>query len=214
LRLMYCYPDRITDELLEVMRDQPKVLPYMDIPLQHCNEKILRAMNRKGNEQSLRKLVDIIRFAVPDITLRTTMITGFPGEGEAEFEQLSTFVKDIGFDRLGCFAYSPEEDTPAAKMDNQLPAEVKDRRAEIIATEQSLIAEQLNNNKMGKVFTVLTEGYDGYIKRYYGRSRAEAPEVDGKIFFSSREQRNPGDFCEVKITGTIDFDLSGEEVTL
>ncbi len=211
IRVLYCYPERVTDELLDVMAREEKIVKYMDLPIQHCNKDILRRMNRKGDEQSLRQLIEKIRAKIPDITLRTTLITGFPGESEEQFEQLAEFVKDIKFDRLGCFPYSAEEGTPAADMDCQLEDDVKQRRADIIMDQQMLITVKKNKEFVGKTIEIVTEGFDRYGECYFGRSASDAPEIDGKIFFSSPNKKQiTGKFVKVKITDMLDYDLIGE----
>ena len=211
IRLLYCYPDRVTDELLDVMASEEKIVKYMDLPIQHCDGEILKKMNRKGDEASLRGLIAKIREKVPGIILRTTLITGFPGETEEQFSRLAEFVKDIEFDRLGCFAFSAEEGTPAAEMDGQLDSDVKEHRSDIIMEQQMLITVKKNNELVGKTIEVVTEGFDRYGECYFGRSAADAPDIDGKIFFTSPGKRQvPGKFVKVKITDLVDYDLIGE----
>ncbi len=211
IRLLYCYPDRVTDELLDVMANEEKIVKYMDLPIQHCDGEILKAMNRRGDEDSLRALIKKIREKVPGIILRTTLITGFPGETEEKFSRLAEFVNDMEFDRLGCFAYSAEEGTPAAEMDGQLDNDIKEHRADIIMEQQMLITAKKNNELIGKTIEVVTEGYDRYGECYFGRSAADAPEIDGKIFFTSPGKRQvPGKFVKVKIADMLDYDLIGE----
>ena len=211
IRVLYCYPERITDELLDVMAREEKIVKYIDLPIQHCDGEILKRMNRRGDEQSLRELIGKIRSKIPDITLRTTLITGFPGETEEQFERLAEFVRDIKFDRLGCFAYSAEENTPAADMDGQLDEETKQRRADIIMEQQMLIAVKKNKELVGKTLEIVVEGFDRYGECYFGRSAADAPEIDGKIFFTSPDKRQiPGKFVKIKITDMLDYDLIGE----
>lgn len=210
IRTLYTYPERITDELLEVLRDEKKVVPYLDIPIQHCNGEILSRMNRSGDESSLTKLMEKIRRTVPDVTLRTTLLCGFPGETDEQFSELAEFVKKIRFDRLGCFAYSEEEDTPAAEFENQVDRQIREDRAENIMNEQLLIAAEKNQQKIGSSCEVLIEGYDSYIRCYFGRSAADAPEIDGKIFFVSKKPLEIGTYVNVHINDTIDYDLLGE----
>lgn len=210
IRTLYTYPERITDELLELIAKEKKLCKYLDMPIQHVNGEILKRMNRKGNEESLRALVEKIRNKVPDITLRTTLITGFPGETEEQFTQLAQFVKDMKFDRLGCFPYSAEENTIAAKMPDQTEEQVKIDRMESIMETQFAVNNEKNNEKIGKIFEVLIEGYDDYIRCYYGRSYADAPEIDGKIFFISDRPLKIGDYEKVKINDTFEYDLLGE----
>lgn len=210
VRMLYTYPDRITDALLDVMAREEKAVPYLDIPLQHCNGQVLRRMNRTGDRQSLNALLDRIRCKLPDITLRTTLITGFPGETEEQFSELAAFVKEQRFDRLGCFAYSAEEDTPAASFPDQVDEQVKRDRMELIMNDQLTIVNEKNREKLGRTLEVLIEGYDDYIKCYYGRSAADAPEVDGKVFFLSPRPLVIGDFVRVLINDTLEYDLLGE----
>lgn len=210
IRVLYCYPERITDELLEVIANQEKIVKYMDIPIQHCNGEILKRMNRKGDLQSLTGLMKKIRNKVPDIVIRTTLITGFPGETQEQFEELAEFVKDTRFDRLGCFAYSQEEGTAAAEFDGQLDEEVKTHRADIIMEQQQLISEEKNAEKMDGVFEAVVEGFDKWAECYFGRTAGDAPDIDGKIFFTSDEKLEIGQYVTVKITDTLDYDLIGE----
>jgi ribosomal protein S12 methylthiotransferase len=212
IRLLYCYPDRITDSLLEIIKKESKIVKYMDIPLQHVNGKILKAMNRSGDKGSLVQLISKIRAKIPEVTLRTTVITGFPGETEKEFEELMTFIRDIKFDRLGAFAYSCEEDTKAALLPNQLDDAIKLHRQDIVMQEQVEIMEGLNKNKIGETLRVLVEGFDKYVNWHFGRSSSDAPDVDSKVFFTSEIKHNEGDFVEVMITGVVEFDLLGEAV--
>lgn len=212
IRTLYLYPERITDELIDVFASEEKVVSYMDIPIQHCDKEVLKRMNRKGDEQSLLELIQKIRSRVPNIILRTTLIAGFPGESDQQFESLCEFVKKAGFDRLGCFAYSAEEGTAAAEFDGQLDEDVKSRRAEIIYDEQSRIMFEKNENQIGKTYEVVCEGFDRYAECFFGRSYMDAPEIDGKIFFTADKKPSPGEFVKVKITDTLDFDLLGERV--
>ena len=214
IRMLYTYPDLITDELLDTMARQEKVLNYLDIPLQHCDGDILKRMNRKGDRRSLTALMAHIREKLPDVTLRTTFITGFPGETEEQFTELCEFVHDVRFDRLGCFAYSAEDGTLAAAMPDQIDEQVKIRRSEVIMDAQLRITEEKNQEKMGQVLDVLVEGYDDYIKCLYGRTKADAPEIDAKIFFTPAEKRaKPGDIVRVEVTDTIEYDLLGCQVS-
>lgn len=210
IRTLYTYPERITDDLLELIAKEKKLCKYLDMPIQHVNGEILKKMNRKGDENSLRALIERIRSKVPDITLRTTLITGFPGETEEQFTQLAQFVKDIKFDRLGCFPYSAEENTVAANMPEQIEEQTKVDRMESIMETQLAVNNEKNNEKIGKIFEVLIEGYDDYIRCYYGRSYADAPEIDGKIFFISGRPLKIGDYVKVKINDTVEYDLLGE----
>ena len=212
IRVLYAYPERITDELLEVMASEPRIAKYIDIPLQHCNKQILRDMNRPGARETIEALISKVREKVPGITVRTTLIAGFPGETEEQFEELCQFVKDMRFDRLGCFAYSPEEGTPAAEMEGQLDEQLKIHRAEIVTEEQMNIMAQQNEKKVGQTVTVVTEGFDRFGECYFGRSEADAPDIDGKIFFTSEKKLSVGDFVKVALEDTLDLDLIGSVV--
>lgn len=212
IRTLYTYPERITDELLELLATEPKLVKYLDIPIQHANGEILKRMNRRGDRQSLTTLIKKIRATVPDVTLRTTLITGFPGETEAQYEELHEFVREAQFDRLGCFTYSAEEGTIAAELPDQIDEQVKTDRAEHIMETQLDIASAKNEAKIGTVQRVLIEGWDDYIKCYYGRSAADAPEIDGKVFFMAKEQLVIGDFVNVQINDIIEYDLLGEQL--
>ncbi len=209
IRVLYAYPERITDELLEVIASEEKIAKYLDVPIQHCNGEILKNMNRPGNREKLEALINKIREKVPGITLRTTLIAGFPGETEEQFEELCTFAKEMDFERLGCFAYSPEENTKAGEMENQLAEDVKLHRAEIITDAQITSMIMKNEQKIGKTVTVVTEGFDRLGECYFGRSESDAPEIDGKIFFTSDKKLNIGDFVEVVLEDTLDVDLLG-----
>lgn len=212
IRVLYCYPERITDELLDVMAEEEKIVKYLDLPIQHCNGEILRNMNRVGDREYLTCLMNKIRTKISDVTLRTTLITGFPGETNEQFEELAEFVKEIRFDRLGCFAYSQEEGTPAAGFDGQLDEETKTHRAEIIMEQQQLISEQNNEKKLGNIYEAVVEGFDKYAECYFGRCRADAPDIDGKAFFTSEIPLEIGQYINIKITETLDYDLIGEVV--
>lgn len=213
IRILYCYPERITDELLDVMAKEEKIVKYIDLPIQHCDDAILKAMHRQGTEASLREVIKKIRDKVEGIVIRTTLITGFPGETEEQFNKLAEFVNEMEFDRLGCFPYSEEEGTPAAEMDCQVDEEVREHRAEIIMEQQSVIAEKKNNALIGKTLEVVTEGFDRYGECWFGRSAADAPEIDGKIFFTAPDKKPfPGCFVKVRIDDVLDYDLIGEIV--
>lgn len=213
IRILYCYPERITDELLDVMAKEEKIVKYIDLPIQHCDDAILKAMHRQGTEASLREVIKKIRDKVEGIVIRTTLITGFPGETEEQFNRLAEFVNEMEFDRLGCFPYSEEEGTPAAEMDCQVDEEVREHRAEIIMEQQSVIAEKKNNALIGKTLEVVTEGFDRYGECWFGRSAADAPEIDGKIFFTAPDKKPfPGCFVKVRIDDVLDYDLIGEIV--
>lgn len=213
IRPLYCYPDKITDELLDVMATEPKVVKYFDIPIQHCNNEILKAMNRKQDKDMLVSLFKKIRERVPNVTLRTTLITGFPGETEEQFNELCDFIEEIQFDRLGCFTYSAEEGTKAAEMENQIDEEVKAKRAEVIMEQQAIIMERLNEKKVGSTIKVIVEGFDKYGECYFGRSEADAPDIDGKVFFTSESSHVMGDFINVHIDEVMDYDLIGTVIS-
>ncbi len=209
IRLLYCYPDRITDELIACIKRNPKILHYMDIPLQHCNGDILKAMNRSGDRKSLTALINKIRAEIPDIVLRTTFITGFPGESNAQFEELAEFAQEIKFQHLGCFAYSAEEGTPAAEMENQIPDREKEHRAEIIMGQQEIRLEEFCSQLVGKTFETVVEGYDRYSEMYFGRNFMYAPEIDGMIYFTGKNLKI-GQFVQVEITDSVDNNLLGQ----
>ena len=212
LRVLYCYPERITDKLLDVMAKEEKIVKYLDIPIQHCNDDILKKMNRKGDKKSLTETIARIREKMPDCILRTTLITGFPTETKEQFEELAEFVKEMQFDRLGCFPYSEEEGTKAALMTPQVDEEERQHRADIIMEMQNVISEQKNNKMMGKVVEAVVEGFDRWAECYFGRTKADAPDIDGKIFFSSEEKLAMGQFVKVRIDDTMDYDLIGEVI--
>ncbi len=212
LRILYCYPERITDKLLDVMTKEEKIVKYLDIPIQHCNDDILKKMNRKGDKKSLTETIARIREKMPDCVLRTTLITGFPTETKEQFEELAEFVKEMQFDRLGCFPYSEEEGTKAALMTPQVDEEERQHRADIIMEMQNVISEQKNNKMMGKVVEAVVEGFDRWAECYFGRTKADAPDIDGKIFFSSEEKLAMGQFVKVRIDDTMDYDLIGEVI--
>lgn len=214
IRLLYCYPERITDELIEVMQREDKVLNYLDIPIQHCNAEILKAMNRKGDEKSLKELFAKLRAALPGLVLRTTLITGFPGETEEQFTELAEFVNEIKFERLGCFAYSAEEDTPAAEMPYQVDEAERERRAEIITDEQEIRMADYYAGFVGKEIEVVCEGFDRYSDLYFGRSYHFAPEIDGMVYFTATKDKKPqiGDFIKVKVTDVLENNLLCERV--
>lgn len=213
IRVLYCYPEKITDELLDVIANEDKIVKYMDIPIQHCNETVLKNMRRGGNEQKLRELFNHIREVIPNITIRTTLITGFPQETEEQFTQLAEFVKEMHFDRLGCFPYSQEEGTPAGEMDGQLDEETKNHRAEIIMQQQELFMEENNEKKLNTIVETVVEGFDKWAECYFGRTSADAPDIDGKIFFSSDDKLSIGQYVKVEVTDIIDYDLCGTVVS-
>lgn len=212
IRTLYAYPERITDELLDAIAQEEKLVKYLDIPIQHCNKEVLKRMNRHGDRETLTALIQKIRRRIPGITLRTTLIAGFPGETDEQFEELCEFVREMRFDRLGCFAYSAEEGTPAAGMEDQIPLKIRERRAELIMEEQMFISDSLNEKALDKTIEVVTEGFDRYAECWYGRSAADAPEIDGKIFFISDTKLREGDYVSVHIDDTLDYDLIGTRI--
>lgn len=209
IRTLYLYPERITDKLIDTIAEQDKLVKYFDIPIQHCNADILKRMNRCGSRETLTELICKIRARIPNVIIRTTLITGFPGETQEQFEELAEFANDMRFERLGCFAYSAEEGTPAAKFEGQLPDEEKGRRSDVIMEQQMFINDVQNQEMIGKVVEVVTEGFDRYAECCFGRSAADAPEIDGKIFFSSERKLTVGEYVKVKIDDTLDCDLLG-----
>ncbi|MBR3819961.1 MAG: 30S ribosomal protein S12 methylthiotransferase RimO [Clostridia bacterium] len=212
IRMLYCYPDKITDELIETMARQPKVLHYIDLPLQHADDGMLKAMNRRGDSAHIRSVIAKIREAMPDAVIRTTFIVGFPGEGEAEFENLAEFVNEIEFDRLGCFSFSPQEGTPAFDFENQVEEDIKLRRGEIIMQDQLEIVTVKNHERIGKTYRVIVEDYDGYSDSYSGRTYMDAPEIDGVISFTTDKHYEVGEFADVEIIGMNDYDLIGKDI--
>ncbi len=213
IRLLYCYPDKITDELIAEMRDNPRILKYIDLPIQHVSDNMLRAMNRHGDGATVRGVIKKLRAEIPDIVIRTTLIVGFPGETEADFLELCEFVKETRFEHLGVFPYSREEDTPAYDFDCQIDEQVKQDRADIIMREQLEINTANNEKMVGKVITVLCEDYDPVAAVHFGRSAADAPEIDGKVYFRSERRIAPGSFVKVKIRDVLDYDLMGRAIT-
>lgn len=212
IRLLYCYPDKITDALVHEMRTNDRLLKYMDIPVQHISDRILRGMNRHGDGKTIRDAVRRLRKSVPGITLRTTAMVGFPGETEKDFEELCEFIKETEFDRFGAFTYSAEEGTLAAEMDGQIDEQVKQDRYDALMAIQLDISTRLNEKKVGKTVTVLCEGFDGVAETHYGRSSADAPDVDGRVYFSSKRRVPEGEFVKVRITEALDYDLFGYEI--
>ena len=209
IRLMYCYPDRITDELLSIIRDSDNIVKYIDIPLQHTNREVLRRMGRKGDDRWVRSVIEQIRREVPGVFIRTTLLAGFPGETEEQFEELCRFVDDMRFERLGCFAYSQEEGTPAARLDGQLEEEEKRARAQLIMDKQTLIMGEYCQKKVGAQVEVMVDGYDPEEFCYVGRTQYDAPEIDGTVRFSSERELVPGEFVQVLVEEADDFDLYG-----
>lgn len=213
IRVLYCYPEAITDELLEVMACEPKIVKYIDIPLQHASGAVLKSMRRAGDRESLTALIRKIRAKIPGIVLRTTLMVGFPGETEEDFAELTDFVREIRFDRMGCFAYSQEEGTPAAEMDNQIEEDVKERRAEILMDKQMDIMQEDSEKLIGSELEVLVEGFDRYAECWFGRSYRDAPDIDGKVFFRVGHKKPMlGSLITVQIDDCMDADLFGEWV--
>lgn len=212
IRILYAYPDKITDELISAIKRNNKVLHYLDIPMQHASDKILKRMNRKGDGQFLKNLIKKLREEISDITIRTTFIVGFPGEDEKDFETLAEFVQNAKFNRMGAFTYSPEEGTPAAEYDDQIDEDVKERRLEVLMAEQSVVNDEIAESQIGKKLEVLVEGYDRMNKCYYGRSKMDAPDIDGKVFFMSEKEHKEGEILTLSIYDRIDYDLLGEEI--
>lgn len=213
IRVLYCYPDRVTDELIDVIAEEDKIVKYIDIPLQHCNGEVLKNMNRRGNRESLTALLNKIKSKIPNVIFRSTFITGFPGETEAQFEELADFAAEIKFQRLGCFPYSKEEDTKAALMENQIDDDIKQKRADIIMEHQQSVMAEYCESLVGSEVEVLVEGYDKLAECFFGRTYADAPEVDGCVFFTcDGEKPKAGDFVKVKITDYMGCDPVGERV--
>ncbi len=210
IRTLYTYPERIDGKLLDVIKREEKLVKYLDIPIQHINDDILKKMNRKGSREDINSVIDRIREKIPEITLRTTLITGFPTETEEQFEELAEFVKEKRFDKLGCFTYSPEEGTIAARMEGQLDEQTKQDRCDNIMEMQTLISASKNEEKIGRTCEVLVEGWDDYIKCYFGRASWDAPEIDGKVFFMANRPLKIGQYVKVKINDCLDYDLLGE----
>ena len=213
IRLLYCYPDKITDELIEEFNTNPRLVNYMDIPVQHIADSVLTRMNRHGGKSLIIDTIRKLREKVPTITLRTTAMVGFPGETEEDFTELCEFVKETRFDRFGAFTYSPEEDTEAALMPDQIDEQLKQDRYDILMQTQLTVSEELNAAKIGSEITVITDGYDAVAEIYFGRSEADAPDVDGKVYFHAPKGKYTyGDFVKVKIVEALDYDLIGEDM--
>ena len=211
IRLHYLYPDEITDELIDTIAAEPKIVKYLDIPIQHCNDGILKAMNRRDTKAELLDLFGKLRARIPGLVLRTSLITGLPGEGEAELEELCQFLRETRIERAGVFPFSPEEGTRAAQMDHVDMEEAR-RRAELVVDVQSDIIDDYNDSLLGQEREVLCEGFDGQAQMFYGRSYAESPDIDGRIWFTADEEAEPGTFVTVRITDTMDGEPTGERV--
>lgn len=210
IRLLYCYPEEIDDALIQVMKEEKKICHYLDLPIQHANDTILKRMGRRTSKQQLEKIVKKLRQEIPDIALRTTLITGFPGETQEQHEELMEFVDEMEFDRLGVFTYSPEEDTKAAEMSDQIPEEVKqERQAELMELQQNIVFDQAED-MIGQEVLVMIEGKVADENAYVGRTYKDAPNVDGLIFINTDEELMSGDFAKVKVTGALEYDLIGE----
>lgn len=208
IRVHYVYPDEIDDEFIEVMASQPKIVKYLDIPIQHCNSKILKLMNRRGDGDFLRALFAKLRSRIPGLVIRTSLITGLPGEGEEEFQELCEFLRELRLERVGAFAFSPEEGTPAAEMEYP-DNEVARKRAELVEMLQSGIMDDYNASMIGKTMEILVDGYDEELEQFYGRTYADSPDIDGRVWLATQEPIREGDFVMVQIDGCIDGDLSG-----
>lgn len=210
IRLFYCYPQRITDSLINVIANEEKVCNYIDIPLQHSDKTVLKNMNRVGDGDDYRALISKMRKALPDLALRTTFMVGFPGETDEQFENLCKFTEDVKFDKMGCFTFSPEEDTPAYDMQNQIDDDVKVRRQEVLMNKQYSITEELNKQRIGRIYKVIIDTFDG--EKYVGRSYMDSPEIDSGIIFTCDNNLNIGDFINVEITDYNGYDLIGEAI--
>ncbi len=208
IRVHYVYPDEIDDELIEVMATEPKIVKYLDIPIQHCNSKILKRMNRRGDGEFLRQLLAKLRAKIPGLVIRTSLITGLPGEGEEEFKELCDFLRETRMERVGAFAFSPEEGTPAAEMEH-VDAETAQKRAEIVEMLQSEIMDEWSASMIGKTLEVLVDGYDEEMEQFYGRTYADSPDIDGRVWIASQEPLREGEFVMVTIDGCREGDLSG-----
>ena len=211
IRLHYLYPDEITDELIDTIAREPKIVKYLDIPIQHSNDAILKAMNRRDTKAELLELFAKLRARIPGLVLRTSLITGLPGEGEAELEELCDFLRQTRIERAGVFPFSPEEGTRAAQMEHVDTEEAR-RRAELVVDVQSDIIDDYNDAVLGTEREVLCEGFDGQAQMYFGRSYAESPDIDGRIYFTADQEVEPGTFVNVRLTGTMDGELTGEQV--
>lgn len=210
IRILYCYPDKISDELINAIAEEKKVCKYIDVPIQHCNDEILRRMNRKTNKEHILQVIQKLRNKIPNMHIRTSLIVGFPGETKEQFEELKRFVEEVKFDRLGVFTYSQEEDTPAAKLENQVDEEVKEQRRDEIMAIQKDVSFQKNMEKIGNVYDILIEEKIEEEDVYVGRTAYDAPEVDGVVYVNSTKLLNIGDLVKVQITDTLEYDLLGE----
>lgn len=212
IRLLYCYPDKVTDELVNEIRDNDRILKYIDLPIQHISDRMLKAMNRHGDAAMIKNVIAKLRREIPGIVIRTTFIVGFPGETEEDFNKLAEFMKETEFEHAGVFTYSREEDTPAYSFPDQIDEEVKQARMDNLMAMQLEINERQNKAKIGKTITVLCEDFDPISEAHYGRSSADAPEIDGKVYFVSKKRIAPGSFVNVKIEEVVDYDLFGKAI--
>ena len=210
IRLHYLYPEAVTDELIQVIASQPKILHYLDIPIQHCNDRVLKAMNRRSTKADIETLFDKLRKAMPDVVIRTSIICGFPGETEEEYEELCDFLRRQRLQRAGVFRFSPEEGTKAAEMDDQVDEAVAERRVELLVELQSRVMDEYNEERLGSVMEVLCEGFDSQMGCYAGRTYADSVDIDGRVYFTAAGVIPAGTFVNVRITGTEDGDLTGE----
>lgn len=211
IRIHYVYPDEIDDALIQVMAEEPKIVHYLDIPIQHCNDQILKLMNRRGDKKLIVDLFEKLRAAMPDLVIRTSLITGLPGEGEEEFRELCQFLRDLRLERVGAFVFSPEEGTPAAEMEH-VDEEIARHRAQTLEMIQSEIMDDYNSSMMGKMVEVLVDGYDEEQEQFFGRTYADSPEIDGRVWIASEEPLREGDFVKVRIDGCEEGDLTGYAV--
>lgn len=212
IRLLYLYPERIDDALIDEIANNEKIVKYMDIPLQHCSKNVLKRMNRHGDRETLTALLNKIRKQIPGVTIRTTFIAGFPGETEEEFNELCEFTEEMRFERMGCFAYSEEEGTPAAKLDGMLDSEIRAERADIINERQNAILDEINESLVGKTLETIVEGYDSYTDSYYGRTTMDAPEIDTQVSFTCGYELQDGELVDVEIINFLEGELIGEVV--
>ena len=210
IRLHYLYPDEIDDELIDTIAEEPKILKYLDIPIQHCNDQVLAAMNRRNTKEELLELFYTLRGRIDGLVLRTSLITGLPFEDEDAFDELCRFLREVQIERAGVFPYSPEEGTRAALMENRVDTAEAERRAELVVDVQSRIMDDFNESRMGEITEVLCEGWDGQAMSYAGRSWAESPDIDGRIYFTAEREVGEGEFVPVRITGSMDGELTGE----
>ncbi len=216
IRLLYCYPEDITEKLIQTIASEKKILPYIDMPIQHCSDSVLKRMNRKHTKDMLVQVIDRLRTVLPEVCIRTTLITGFPGETEEEFQEMCDFVTETGFDRLGVFTYSQEEGTPAARMKDQVPEEEKERRKDILMQIQQQVSREISESLIGMEMEVIVEGEipdaveEGHV--YSTRSYRDAPDIDGFVFVSTDEAHQSGDYIRCRISGAYEYDLIGEEI--